>query len=133
MPTVEVADDGTVGVLFYDFRNDRPGDAALDTDVHLAFFDGDLNHLGEKRLTPESFNIRQMLIAGGRGYFPGDYVGLSHAGNDFAAAFTVSNELGLPVEFPQVSTTQRIDDNNRQDIVFARASLGDIAGKDRGN
>jgi Neuraminidase (sialidase) len=129
LPTVEVADDGTVGVLFYDFRNDRPGDAALDTDVHLAFFDGDLNHLGEKRLTSESFNIRQMVIAGSRGYFPGDYVGLSHAGNDFVSAFTVANELGLPVDFPQDSSTQRIDDNNRQDIVFGRASLSDITGE----
>jgi hypothetical protein len=133
LPTVEVADDGTVGVLFYDFRNDGPGDAALDTDVHLAFFDGDLNHLGEKRLTSESFNIRQMVIAGSRGYFPGDYVGLSHAGNDFVAAFTVANELGLPVEYPQVVSEQRVDDNNRQDIVFGRASLSDITGKGKGN
>jgi hypothetical protein len=133
LPTVEVADDGTVGVLFYDFRNDRPGDAALDTDVHLAFFDGDLNHLGEKRLTSESFNIRQMVIAGSRGYFPGDYVGLSHAGNDFVAAFTVANELGLPVEYPQLVSEQRVDDNNRQDIVFGRASLSDITGKGKGN
>jgi hypothetical protein len=133
LPTVEVADDGTVGVLFYDFRNDRPGDAALDTDVHLAFFDGDLNHLGEKRLTSKSFNIRQMVIAGSRGYFPGDYVGLAHAGNDFVAAFTVANELGLPVEFPQVVSDQRVDDNNRQDIVFGRASLSDITGKGKGN
>jgi hypothetical protein len=133
LPTVEVADDGTVGVLFYDFRNDHPADAALDTDVHLAFFDGDLNHLGEKRLTLESFNIRQMVIAGSRGYFPGDYVGLSHAGNDFVAAFTVANELGLPVEFPQVSSTQRVDDHNRQDIVFGRASLSDISDERKGN
>ena len=132
LPTVEVADDGTVGVLFYDFRNDGPGDAALDTDVHLAFFDGDLNHLGEKRLTSESFNIRQMVIAGSRGYFPGDYVGLAHAGNDFVAAFTVANELGLPVEYPQVVSDQRVDDNNRQDIVFGRASLSDITGKGKG-
>jgi hypothetical protein len=88
--------------------------------------------LGEKRLTSKSFNIRQMVIAGSRGYFPGDYVGLAHAGNDFVAAFTVANELGLPVEFPQVVSDQRVDDNNRQDIVFGRASLSDITGKGQG-
>jgi hypothetical protein len=74
-----------------------------------------------------------MLIAQNGGYFPGDYVGLAHAGNDFVAAFTVANELGLPVEWPQVWETQEIDDNNRQDIAFARASLSDIGGQGQGN
>jgi hypothetical protein len=45
----------------------------------------------------------------------------------------VANELGLPVEFPQVVSDQRVDDNNRQDIVFGRASLSDITGKGQGN
>jgi hypothetical protein len=45
----------------------------------------------------------------------------------------VANELGLPVEFPQVVSDQRVDDNNRQDIVFGRASLSDITGKGKGN
>jgi hypothetical protein len=121
LPSVSVAADGTVGVMFYDFRNDLAGDLVLSTDVHLARFDADLTFRDEVRITPESFDLRQSVITGGRGYFPGDYVGLDVDGNDFVAAFTVTNPLGLPVEFPQVIPGGLgVDDNNRQDIVFAR-------------
>ncbi len=124
LPAVAVADDGTVGVLYYDLRNDVPGDATFDTDVHLAMFDSELSFLGEERLTGESFDLRQMVITGDRGYFPGDYVGLDAAGNDFVAAFTVANNLGLPVEYPQNPFVLRVDNHNRQDIVFVRVSRG---------
>lgn len=120
LPTVAVAADGTVGVLFYDFRNDVLGDDPLSTDVHLALFDADLTFLEERRLTPDSFDFRQLLITGARGFFPGDYVGLDTAGDDFVAAFTVTNDLGLPVEFPQNNNGVFVDNHNRQDIVFAR-------------
>jgi hypothetical protein len=119
LPAVSVNDDGTVGVLYYDFRNDASGDAELSTDVHLALFDAELTPLDERRLTATSFDMRQMAITGSRGYFPGDYVGLDTAGDDFVAAFTVANNLGLPVEFPQPPGLF-VDANNRQDIVFAR-------------
>jgi hypothetical protein len=119
LPAVSVNDDGTVGVLYYDYRNDVLGDASLSTDVHLALFDSDLLFQEERPLTEESFDMRQMVITGFRGYFPGDYVGLDAAGADFVAAFTVANPLGLPVEFPQ-SPGLFVDANNRQDIVFAR-------------
>ena len=124
LPTVAVADDGTVGVLFYDFRNDAFGDATLDTDVFLTMLDSDLNIMSETRLTDSSFDMRQMLITGFRGYFPGDYVGLDAAGNDFVAAFTVANNLGLPLQLPweQDPSVLALDTHNRQDIVFARVS-----------
>jgi photosystem II stability/assembly factor-like uncharacterized protein len=114
LPTVAVSNDGTVGVLYYDFRNDQFGDATLDTDVHLAVFDSELNRLGEVTLTESSFDMRQMLITGFRGFFPGDYVGLDTAGNDFVAAFTRANNLGLPVEFPQDNSGLRVDTHNRR-------------------
>jgi len=117
LPAAAVAEDGTVGVLFYDFRNDVFGDAELTTDVYLRTLAPDLTLLGEERLTDQSFDMRQMAIAGG--YFPGDYVGLEAAGNDFVAAFTVSNPLGLPVVIPD-NTVLAVDSNDRQDIVFAR-------------
>lgn len=117
LPAVAVAEDGNIGVLFYDFRNDVFGDAELTTDVHLRILDPDLNVLSEERLTDQSFDMRQMAIAGG--YFPGDYVGLEAIGNDFAAAFTVANNLGLPVQIPDNSVLG-VDNNNRQDIVFRR-------------
>lgn len=119
LPSVSVNDDGTVGVLFYDFRNDVLGDQPLDTDVHLALFDDELAFQEERRVTLTSFDIRQMVLTGARGYFPGDYVGLDTAGADFVAAFTVANNLGLPVVFPQPPGLA-VDTNNRQDIVFAR-------------
>jgi hypothetical protein len=124
LPTVAVAEDGTVGVLFYDFRNDVFGDLTLDTDVFLTMLDPDLNILSETRLTDDSFDMRQMLITGDRGYFPGDYVGLDVAGDDFVAAFTIANDLGLPLEFPQDPTVLEVDTHNRQDIVFTRVSIG---------
>jgi hypothetical protein len=121
LPAVAVADDGTIGVLYYDFRNWDPfSDIELKTDVHLVTLDPDLNILGEETLTESSFDMRQMVITGYSGYFPGDYVGLGAAGNDFVAAFTVANNLGLPVEFPQDNSILRVDTHNRQDIVFGR-------------
>jgi hypothetical protein len=120
LPAVAVADDGTVGVLFYDFRNDVLGDAPLSADVHLARFNADLTFHDEVQVTDESFDFRQMLITGERGYFPGDYVGLDSAENDFVAAFTVTNDLGLPVDYPQDNSVLAVDPNNRQDIVFGR-------------
>ena len=123
LPSVSVNANGTVGVMFYDFRNDVGGDAVLSTDVHLARFAPDLTFQEEVRITPESFDLRQSVITGSRGYFPGDYVGLDVDGSDFVAAFTVTNQLGLPVGFPQVIPGGlAVDANNRQDIVFARVT-----------
>ena len=122
LPTVAVNEQGMVGVLFYDFRNDVLGDAQLSTDVHLALFGPDLSYLGERRLTSSSFDLRQMVLTGPRGYFPGDYMGLAAAGADFAAAFTVAHDLGLPVVVPQDNNGVFVDDNNRQSIVFKRAT-----------
>lgn len=120
LPIVAVNSAGMVGVLFYDFRKDVLGDAPLSTDVWLSMFDAQLNYLGERRLTPSSFDMRQMVITGARGYFPGDYVGLSSVGSEFVAAFTVANNLGLPVGFPQNNNGLFVDSNDRQSILFVR-------------
>ncbi|MDH3337875.1 MAG: glycoside hydrolase [Gammaproteobacteria bacterium] len=117
LPAVAVADNGTIGVLYYDFRNDVFGDAELSTDVWLLTANPDGTGVQEERLTGTSFDMRQMVIAGG--YFPGDYVGLDTAGNDFVAAYTVANNLGLPVDIPN-NAELSVDNNNRQDIMFQR-------------
>lgn len=122
LPAVAVNDAGTVGVLFYDFRYDVLGDDPLSTDVHLSLFNADLTFIDERRLTPESFDFRQMVLTGARGYFPGDYVGLDTDGSDFVAAFTMANNLGLPVDFPQDNEGLSVDSENRQDIVFVRVT-----------
>lgn len=120
LPVVAVNAQGMVGVLFYDWRNDRLGDAPLTTDVFLSLFDASLNYLGERRLTARSFDMRQMVLTGPRGYFPGDYVGLATVGSDFVAAFTVANNLGLPVVFPQNNDGVFVDSHDRQSILFVR-------------
>jgi len=122
LPTVAVNSDGDVGVLFYDFRSDVLGDAVLSTDVYLSLFDADLVYQGEQRLTPTSMDLRQSVITGDRGYFPGDYMGLDAAGEDFVAAFTRNNNLGLPVDFPQNNDGVFVDANDRTDIVFVRVT-----------
>jgi hypothetical protein len=122
LPTVAVNDDGTVGVLFYDFRNDVAGDPPLSTDVHLSLLNPDLVYLTEHRLTAQSFDMRQMVLTGPRGYFPGDYVGLATDKLDFVAAFTTTKDLGLPVFFPQNNNGVFVDIHDRQSIVFVRQS-----------
>ena len=118
LPAVHVADDGTVGVLFFDDRNDvacpdlsltneqnpecftdvgdgkREGGAARPRLVLQDLRSGPQLHW-EKRVTQESFDLRQAPIA--RGYFPGDYVNCTSTDNDFVCAFTRTNNLGLPV------------------------------------
>jgi len=120
LPIVAVNEQGTVGVLFYDFRKVVLDDAPLSTDVFLSLFTPELDFIGEKQLTASSFDMRQMVITGPRGFFPGDYVGLASAGDDFVAAFTRSNNLDLPVVFPQDNNGLFLDTHNRQDIVFVR-------------
>ncbi|MCE5293608.1 MAG: glycoside hydrolase [Chlamydiales bacterium] len=132
LPTVAVAKDGTVGVLFYDFRKHKSGKPALNTDVWMAFFDKDLKtHLGEVRLTHESFDTRQS-IRGYNGvdpqncqfdYYLSNHVGLQAINNDFVAAFTVTQngcEVATIGTFPCDSFPMTIDDCSRQNIVFAK-------------
>ena len=141
LPAVHVADDGTVGVLFFDDRNDvicpdltlsnednpecftvlADGSVKAGPYSHDWFFktyDADLNLIDEQRITPESFDLRQAPIA--RGYFPGDYVNCSSTDNDFVCAFTRTNDLGLPVRGNPPADVLGFEDDNRQDMVFAR-------------
>ncbi len=142
LPAVHVADDGTVGVLFFDDRNDvicqdlslsneddpecftiLPDGSVqagpYDIDWYFKTYDPDLNLIAEHRVTPESFDLRQAPIA--RGYFPGDYVNCSSTDNDFVCAFSRTNNLGLPVRGnPPELDKPEFEDDNRQDMVFAR-------------
>ncbi len=151
LPAVHVADDGTIGVLFFDDRNDvlcpdlsltneenpecftiledgRVKAGPLSQDWYFKTYDPNLNLIDEQRVTPESFDLRQAPVAGG--YFPGDYVNCSSTDNDFVCAFTRTNNLGLPVGGnPPELETPEFDEFNRQDMVFARiegASVCDI-------
>ena len=141
LPAVHVADDGSVGVLFFDDRNDvicpdlnlsNEENAECFTilddgsvqagpynqDWFFKTYDPDLNLIAEHRVTPESFDLRQAPVA--RGYFPGDYVNCSSTDNDFVCAFTRTNNLGLPVRGNPPVDELASDEFNRQDMVFAR-------------
>lgn len=87
-PSVDVADDGTIAVTHYDFRNNT-ADADLKTDYfsvhcHPAAAGGctDADNWGaELQLTDASFDMRQAPFA--RGFFTGDYEGLASQGTEF--------------------------------------------------
>ena len=99
VPSVDVNDRGRVAITYYDFRNDggepealtdhwaitcnaRPGNKVRDC--------GDpSNWSGEIRLTDESFDLLVAPLTGA-GLFLGDYVGLTHARNEFIAVFGVT-------------------------------------------
>jgi hypothetical protein len=89
-PTIAIS-GGTVGVTFYDFRNDTPGDGELTTDVWLRHsHDGGASweeaHLGGP------FDLREVPISNGNGIPTGDYAGLVPlAGEAFGALFQRGN------------------------------------------
>ena len=96
-PSIAVAEDGTIGVSYYDFRfNDaNPG---LPTDRWLVLCHpssarpaiNPANWGSEVRLTDSSFNmeavVAKILNMKDR-FFIGDYFGLATAGNDFVSVF----------------------------------------------
>jgi hypothetical protein len=90
-PSVDVDGNGTVTVTYYDFRNNTPDPAALDTDYFAVSCESASENCAspasweEERITPASFDIRNAPFA--RGYFLGDYMGLDSDGTDFASMF----------------------------------------------
>jgi hypothetical protein len=84
--TVQVAGDGTVAVLYYDFRNNTPA-PGLPTDVWLTLStDGGATWLEQHVTGP--FDMKQAPVA--RGFFLGDYMGLEAIGNDLLAFFATT-------------------------------------------
>jgi hypothetical protein len=90
-PSVDVDADGTVTVTYYDFRNNTPSPATLDTDYFAVSCESAAENCAspasweEERITPASFDIRNAPFA--NGYFLGDYMGLDNDGTDFASMF----------------------------------------------
>ena len=97
-PSVDVAEDGTVSVTYYDFRANTNDPDTLPTDfwvVHChtsATVDCSQGsqYGNEVRLTDTSFDMERAPVA--RGYFVGDYEGLANdvgeEGADFAPFFS---------------------------------------------
>lgn len=129
-PSIRIAPNGEVGVLYYDFRNHTPGNPALETDVWLAVFDENLTtQLDEIRITPVSFDTRQFMRADlqiigipgdNKHFFPGDYCKLQFTQSDFVAAFQVSNPPYGIGPSPIPGLNYEVELRNRQDAIFAR-------------
>jgi hypothetical protein len=83
MPSVAVADDGTVAVTWYDFRHDKPGDAALTTDYWFAYSRDGGSHWKTSHMAGP-FDLRSSR----RTERPvGVYEGLAGLKHGFAASF----------------------------------------------
>jgi hypothetical protein len=84
--TVQVTDDGTVAVLYYDFRNNTaaPG---LPTDVWLTHSNDGGENWSEQHVTGP-FDMK--LAPNARGFFLGDYMGLEAIGDDLLAFFATT-------------------------------------------
>lgn len=94
LASVAVGHRGTVGVSFYDLRNDQLGDAELTTDAWFAYSRDEGSSWMEQHLAGP-FDLRRAPTTSG--YFLGDYAGLDAASEPgaggqetFASAISVS-------------------------------------------
>jgi hypothetical protein len=97
-PSIAVAADGTVGVTYYDFRNNTPA-TGLTTDYWFVHCHGATDDC----TNPNSWTS-ETHVAGpfdmetapnANGYFVGDYEGLARAGSSFVAFFAIANDGDL--------------------------------------
>ena len=95
LATPAVASDGTVGVSYYDFRNNTPDRSRLPTDVWLVHCHARTSNCtspgswsSETHLSG-SFDLDTAPVA--RGLFVGDYEGLVATGTSFLAFFVATN------------------------------------------
>jgi hypothetical protein len=102
LPNVAIAGDGTIGVTYYDFRDNTPDPSTLLTDVWLAT-SGDGVTWSERRIDGP-FDYAKAPLVGGR-YFLGDYSGMTSSATSFLTAFGRAND----------------DPGNRSDIVVSLA------------
>jgi hypothetical protein len=91
VPTIEVNSAGTVGVSYFDFRNNVPGGIAS-TDLWLTTCSASCASMSgwssETQVTPSSFDMSKAPVA--RGQFIGDYMGMTTSGTAFEPFFIQS-------------------------------------------
>jgi hypothetical protein len=88
-PAVAVADDGTIGVVYYDLRHDDAG-APLDTDVWF-LTSGDGGDTWSEQHLSGPFDMTKAPDAGG--HFVGDYISVAAAGNTFHPVWVEATAL----------------------------------------
>ena len=91
-PSVHVNADGDVAVSYYDFRNDDADSSnGVETDFWFQQSSDGGSTWTQTRLTPTSFDITTAPVApASRGYFLGDYEGMSSHGSTFYNLFVVT-------------------------------------------
>lgn len=88
LPAVTVRADGTIGVLYYDMRNDTADPSTLLVDAWLATSQDGVNWNERHVSGPFDFNFAPVAEGG---LFIGDYQGLASANGEFAAFFARTN------------------------------------------
>jgi hypothetical protein len=104
--SVDVDEHGNVGVTYYDFTADDPSGGPLSTDYWFTSSrDAGATFSPRRRLTDRSFDMRTAPDA--RGFFVGDYEGLTSAGGQFLPVFVTANSGNLANRTDVFSTAVR--------------------------
>jgi hypothetical protein len=103
--SVHVTDDGTIGVSYYDFRNNTPDSATLPTDYWLVHSHNGGTTWSETHVAGP-FDMKTAPVA--RGFFVGDYEGLSAVGNSFVPFFVQANS-GITANRTDVFSTSTFE------------------------
>jgi hypothetical protein len=104
--SVHVRANGHVAVNYYDFTFDDPSGGTLDTDYWATGSrNGGATFSPRERVTPNSFDMRTAPDA--RGFFVGDYEGLTSANQVFYPVFVQANNGNLANRTDVFSTTFR--------------------------
>jgi hypothetical protein len=104
-PSVHVTPDHTVAVTYYDFRSNTPNTTTLPTDYWIIYSTNGGTTWGGETHVAGPFDMKTAPVA--RGFFVGDYEGLSSFGNTFV---------------PYVVTANSGDTANRTDAFFTTAT-----------
>lgn len=136
LPSVAVADDGTVAVLLYDDRNNVYNDGSTWLwDVFVVLFDENLNRIGETRITPNSFDLAasNLFLRGdsGGGFVPAvnDYMLIRADRNEFVGVITlVEQEYTGDTGINPFPTPYFVDEEDRLNMYFFRTSRSCIEG-----
>ena len=91
IPSISARADGTIGISYFDMRSNTPDPATLLTDYWLATSRDGINWT-DRRISA-AFDLALAPVA--RGYFLGDYMGLTSAGSSFYPLYVRTNSSNL--------------------------------------
>ncbi len=97
LPSVAVGRDGSIGVLFDDTREDRPGDKQLTTNVWLDVSRDAGRTWSERKVAGpfDALGASETSSTGVAGHFLGDYQGFVALPRGFGAAYPVAGAPGV--------------------------------------